>query len=142
MRRMRWRGGREVRARLFRSAGFGGALFIVTLAFAAPAMAVPNDGGLTQLPGTQGCIRGQTGAANSKCALSTATGLLDASSAVVSPDGLFVYVTSTYEPGAKATGGAITIFSRNPTTGALTQLPGPAGCIRSPNSNPIQSSSP
>src|SRR4051812_32808386 len=107
MRRMRWRGGLTVWARVIRKAGFGGALIIFTVV--APAMAVPNDGGLTQLPGTQGCIRGQTGAANSKCALTTATGLFDASSAAVSPDGLFVYVTSTYEPDATKTpdGGAI-----------------------------------
>jgi DNA-binding beta-propeller fold protein YncE len=40
----------------------------------------------------------------------------------VSPDGKNVYA-------AAANSSSVTIFQRNQTTGALTQLPGPAGCI-------------
>src|SRR5437588_6944871 len=59
---------------------------------------------------------------------STAT---NPSSVTVSSDGLFAYVTSPIpnSGGTSNTGDAILIYSRSTTTGALTPLPGSAGCV-------------
>ena len=54
-------------------------------------------------------------------AVPTARGLVTAIAVVVSPDGKNVYVASR--------GNAVAVFSRNTTTGILTQLSGTAGCI-------------
>lgn len=77
-----------------------------------------RTGALTQLPGTTGCIS-ETGS-DGLCI--DGRGLDDAWGVAVSPDGRNVYVTGNVSA-------AITIFARNQTTGALTQLPGTAGCI-------------
>ena len=74
------------------------------------------SGALTQKLGPAGCIT-ESGAEG--CASGRA--LLDAESAVVSPDGASVYVASSQNS-------AVAIFDRNTTTGALTQKPGAAGC--------------
>jgi DNA-binding beta-propeller fold protein YncE len=74
-------------------------------------------GALSQRSGTAGCIAlaGASGCAR-------AVGLAVPNSLVVSPDGRNVYATSV---------GSNTVisFRRNPSTGALTQLVGGAGCI-------------
>ncbi len=75
----------------------------------------PRSGELTQPPGTGGCIAVKGGG----CA--TAVGLDGPNSVAVSPDGKNVYATSRAS-------NAISVFSRNQSTGALTQLPGAAGC--------------
>jgi DNA-binding beta-propeller fold protein YncE len=77
----------------------------------------PATGQLTQAPGPAGCVA-DTGAAG--CGL--AVGLVSPNSVAVSPDGKNVYATA-------ANSSSVTIFQRNQTTGALTQLPGPAGCV-------------
>lgn len=78
----------------------------------------PATGALTQLPGTDGCIS-ETGTGG-VCADGRA---LDGATTVkVSPDGKTVYVSSLISD-------AIAIFDRNPTTGVLTQLADPNGCI-------------
>jgi len=78
----------------------------------------PTSGALRQLAGTSGCISesGTKGA----CAVGTA--LAGARSAAVSTDGTSVYVASYFAD-------AIAVFSRDLTTGALTQLAGTAGCV-------------
>lgn len=74
-------------------------------------------GVLSQLPGAAGCVfPGRT----SICA--QGRGLEAPEQVAVSPDGRNVYV-SAYNSGA------IAVFSRDPTTGALTQLAGTAGCV-------------
>jgi DNA-binding beta-propeller fold protein YncE len=75
----------------------------------------PRSGELTQPPGTGGCIAVKGGG----CA--TAVGLDGPNSVAVSPDGNNVYATSRGS-------NAISVFHRNQSTGALTQLPGAAGC--------------
>jgi DNA-binding beta-propeller fold protein YncE len=77
-----------------------------------------STGGLTQKPGTDGCISwtGTGGACVDGEALN------GASSVTVSPDGKNVYAASVLSK-------AITIFDRNSSTGALTQEPGVDGCI-------------
>ena len=79
-----------------------------------------DTGALTQLAGTAGCWS-DTGA--NGC--SDGHGLTGPGDVAVSPDGLNVYSS------AGDANGSLAIFSRNPTTGALTQLAGQAGCISS-----------
>jgi DNA-binding beta-propeller fold protein YncE len=76
-----------------------------------------RTGGLGQLGGVRGCIavKGAGGCA-------TAVGLSSPNSVAVSPDGRNVYATSRGS-------NAITVFRRNRSSGALTQLPVGAGCI-------------
>jgi DNA-binding beta-propeller fold protein YncE len=78
----------------------------------------PKTGALRQLPPPlAGCI---SGAPIPGCAAGLA--LVAPDVVVVSPDGNNVYVGSFF-------GNAVAAFARNPSTGALTQLAGTAGCI-------------
>jgi DNA-binding beta-propeller fold protein YncE len=77
----------------------------------------PNTGAIAQA----GCLS-SGGPLPGAATCSPARRLSGASSAVVSPDGRFVYVTSSF-------GRSITAFARDPATGALTQLEGTAGCV-------------
>ena len=79
-----------------------------------------DTGALTQLTGTAGCWS-ETGA--NEC--SDGNGLTGPGDVAVSPDGLNVYSS------AGDANGSLAIFSRNRTTGALTQLAGQTGCISS-----------
>ncbi len=74
-------------------------------------------GQLTQAPGPAGCV-----AARRTTGCGLAVGLAAPNSVAVSADGSNVYATS-------AKSSSVTIFRRNRTTGALTQLPGAAGCV-------------
>ncbi|MCB0828727.1 MAG: hypothetical protein KDB62_07970, partial [Solirubrobacterales bacterium] len=100
----------------------GAALF--SLLFAATALAAV--GTLDQKSGTAGCVS-ETGSAGA-CADGTALG--EAYSVAVSPDGGSVYVAS-------AVSDAVAVFDRNPTTGALSQKPGTAGCVSETGSGGI-----
>ncbi len=77
----------------------------------------PSNGSLTQESGSGACIS-ETGA--SPCADGTA--LDGANTVAVSPDGANAYVASSISK-------AVAVFDRDPTSGALTQQPGTAGCI-------------
>jgi fibronectin-binding autotransporter adhesin len=77
-----------------------------------------TTGGLTQLPGTAGCVS-ETGT-NGQCVDGKA--LDGTTSLAVSPDGKNVYVASVR-------GDSVAVFNRNATTGQLTQLSGTAGCV-------------
>jgi DNA-binding beta-propeller fold protein YncE len=79
-----------------------------------------KTGKLRQLPGKRGCF---TDVSESIPACTPARGLVWAFWVAVSPDGRNVYVTG-------GIGNAIAVFRRDPATGALTQLPGQAGCVR------------
>ena len=74
-----------------------------------------RTGTLTQPPGTGGCIAVKGGG----CA--AVVGLDGPNSVAVSPDGLNVYATSRVS-------NTISVFHRNRSNGALSQLPGAAGC--------------
>jgi fibronectin-binding autotransporter adhesin len=76
-----------------------------------------RTGRLTQPGGAKGCVatKGADGCA-------TAAGLNGPNSVAVSPDGRNVYATSRGS-------NAISVFRRDPSTGALSQLPPGAGCI-------------
>ncbi len=77
----------------------------------------PATGALTQKPGTAGCISEDGTAGACQVGRALALGDLD-----VSPDGRSLYL-------AAAGSSAVSIFDRDPATGALTQKPGKAGCI-------------
>jgi DNA-binding beta-propeller fold protein YncE len=85
-----------------------------------------SNGGLTQLPGAAGCLNpdGADGCTRADALLPDVSGL------AVSPDARSVYVTSNDYPanGAPMTY-ALAGFARNPSTGTLTQLPSPEGCL-------------
>src|SRR6266508_2665690 len=74
-----------------------------------------RDGKVVQPASLAGCV---SEAGRGRCA--TGRGLLGPFSVAVSADGANVYVASL---------GAVAAFARNPTTGALTQLPGAEGCL-------------
>ena len=95
---------------------------VYVAAFFSDAVAVfsrdPSTGALTQLAGSAGCISetGTTGA----CA--DGTGLDGVRALAVTPDGTSVY-------GASELSGAVSVFRRDLTTGALTQPAGTVGCV-------------
>ncbi len=96
---------------------------VLLVVFAALALAFPATVaalGVSQLPGKDGCLHPD----RSDCA--RAIGTEGSVAAVVSPDGKHVYVAS-----GAASFGSLTSFSRDPATGALTQLPGERGCVSS-----------
>jgi len=98
----------------------GANLYVASLGSDAVAVFLrnANTGALTQLAGTAGCVS-ETGNSGS-CLVGRA---LDRSrSVVVSLDGTSVYVAAEISD-------AVAVFSRNPTTGVLTQLGGEAGCL-------------
>jgi DNA-binding beta-propeller fold protein YncE len=85
-----------------------------------------TTGSLTQKAGTAGCISdtGTAGACIDGAALSAARSI------TVSPDGDSVYVASIpLIINTASTSGAVAIFDRNTSNGALTQKGGAAGCI-------------
>jgi DNA-binding beta-propeller fold protein YncE len=86
---------------------------------------VTQAGSLEQLPGRLGCVADGK-AAKTVCAQARALkgpGPFMGSRAIaISPDGKNVYVASSGSD-------AIAVFSRNPSTGALTQAKGKAGCV-------------
>jgi hypothetical protein len=79
----------------------------------------PQSGGLTQLPGTKGCLTrgGKNGCARYR-------GITQAFSLAVSPNGASVYLSGVHEAGANT----LLAFSRSPGDGSLQQLQGRAGC--------------
>ena len=82
-----------------------------------------KTGALTQLPSPAGCV--SNGGAIPLCA--EGRGLHAPISVAVSPDGKNVYFTSFQKDPVSIS--AVTAFSRNAKTGALTQLAGEQGCI-------------
>jgi len=77
----------------------------------------PRTGALTQLPGQAGCI---SESGQEECALGR--GLDQAFFVSKTRDGRNVYAASFHSD-------SIAVFTRNPRTGALSQLPGAAGCV-------------
>ena len=75
-------------------------------------------GVLAQLGGAAGCLA----EAGDGVTCADGTALVGPRTVTVSPDGTSVYI------GARD-GDAVVVLARNPTTGALTQLSGLAGCV-------------
>jgi 6-phosphogluconolactonase (cycloisomerase 2 family) len=80
-------------------------------------------GALTQLSGASGCV---SEAADPTSGCAVGRGLGNELAVVLSADGRFAYVSS--ESNAFS-GGGIAAFARDPNSGALTELPGSAGCL-------------
>jgi DNA-binding beta-propeller fold protein YncE len=85
----------------------------------AAAATLSATGSITQFPGKAGCVN-KNGA--NGCAQGRAVGNLAA--VAMSPDGATVYAAGG--PGSQ---GALGIFARSTSTGAVTQLPGRTGCV-------------
>jgi DNA-binding beta-propeller fold protein YncE len=85
------------------------------------------SGSLTQLPGSLGCLSDGKGA-KAECgqarALKGPGPGVGSRAIAVSPDGRNVYVAASLS-------NAITVFDRDPITGALTQPKGKGGCVAS-----------
>lgn len=81
----------------------------------------PSTGKLTQLAGADGCYD-----ADAADACTDVHGMTDPAAMVMSADGQHLYVASFAGHYS-----AIAHFTRDPATGALTQDPGPAGCMAS-----------
>jgi DNA-binding beta-propeller fold protein YncE len=92
------------------------------------------SGALTQLPGTSGCMTatGDSASGIGTCTPVRAFGNGELQNLAITPDGRFIYVVSQNSPGS------IVILSRDPATGALTQLPDTTGCITQDGSGPCQ----
>src|SRR6266511_4998235 len=100
---------------------------IAIIAFAsllATSVAYAGTSDLTQKPSPAGCISedGTGGVFGAPGACQDGTALVYPTGVAVSPDGVSAYVAS-------GGSGAVAIFDRNPTSGALTQKAGTAGCI-------------
>jgi DNA-binding beta-propeller fold protein YncE len=83
----------------------------------APQARAAVPGGFAQLASPLGCLRDATPGCGPQHDAAGAYGL------VMSPDGKNVYTTAWYS-------GAVISYDRNPTTGALTQKAGAAGCLK------------
>ncbi len=85
----------------------------------------PATGALHQLSGAAGCVN-----EDGRFGCSRGRAVAGASDVVASRDGRFVYAaTAKTAEDSLAGDGSIDTFARDPATGALTQLPGAAGCI-------------
>jgi 6-phosphogluconolactonase (cycloisomerase 2 family) len=101
---------------------------------------------LKRLPASRGCFSGYPGTSQRPCA-PVVRGQYDPAGLAISPDGRFVYSVSTYTRTitdrsgklVNTPGGTIVVFRRDARTGALTQLPGDAGCIKDEDAprNPV-----
>jgi fibronectin-binding autotransporter adhesin len=80
-----------------------------------------TTGALQQLPGADACIEDVHAPSTTACPR-VGQGLYKAFEVVVTSDGRFAYVASSG-------GGTVGIFTRNTTTGALTQATGSAACM-------------
>ena len=87
-----------------------------------------EDGTLSQLTGNNNCIEEQ--GSNDGC-LTTGIGIEDGNSLVMSPNGADVYAAgSTADCGNTGTCSDVAEFTRDASTGALTQRPAPDSCIQ------------
>jgi DNA-binding beta-propeller fold protein YncE len=93
------------------------AAVFAAFALAPAAFAAP----IPKLDGTDGCVA-DTGSTVPADTCATARGIDDATDVAISPDGKFAYAAAT-------SSNSVAVFSRDSETGALTQLPGQAGCL-------------
>jgi DNA-binding beta-propeller fold protein YncE len=96
----------------------------------------PTSGVLTQLAGSAGCFTA-TGASQlgaGTCGVATGFGTGDGRDIAFTSDGGWAYMVNQHNSGGDPAA-SILIFQRDPSSGALTQLPGTAGCISSDGSS-------
>ncbi len=127
-------GGGRMSRRMMLCAALAGALALAPQLTLPAGASPPPVGALTQLPGTLGCFTFDGYSEDGIATCTPARGVAEGESAIVSPDGAYVYAGSYRDPGAKL-GAGVAIFSRNSLTGALTQLASPAGCLTADGSS-------
>jgi hypothetical protein len=92
------------------------------------ARAAQPLGAVTQLSGTAGCFTYTGTSEDGPGTCTRARGLATGESVAISPDGANVYALTGSDKFIPLEAGVV-LFSRNPSTGALTQLSGTAGCL-------------
>lgn len=85
-------------------------------------------GQLTQLAGTNGCLNERADDDSGVGTCAPGKGFHDANQIAISPNGTSIY-TASQGDGNNPTPGTVGIFTRNTTTGVISQLPGTTGCI-------------
>src|SRR3954469_8798863 len=113
-----------MRATARSAAVLAGLVVLVTGVFATAASAV-SPGALLSLADPLGCLD-ETGKGTT---CTDGHGLVDPFDVKLSPDGKFAYAASSIGGSTSSSSDAITVYSRNGTTGALTQLADPNGCM-------------
>ncbi len=99
---------------------------LATLSAMAPVAAASN-GALAQLPGQAACVSNNTyGGTRDLCRQGVGVRLIQ--SLAISPDGSSLYTASVQSQ-------AVGAFSRQQTTGLLTQVSGGGGCIQDPSAS-------
>jgi DNA-binding beta-propeller fold protein YncE len=88
----------------------------------------PRTGAIEQRPGAAGCLS-HTGTDGHGGKCQKAASVHSPGGVTISPDGRSVYVSSVDRSRKDPAGRSISVFDRDPSTGALVQKPGPAGCI-------------
>ncbi|HXD65763.1 MAG TPA: Ig-like domain-containing protein [Solirubrobacteraceae bacterium] len=93
-------------------------------------------GGLAQLPGAAGCLTadGTSALGPNTCTTVRGFGVGDGRDLAITSDGRWAYLVNQHAQPSDPPS-AIVLLRRDPTTGALTQLPGSAGCISSNGSS-------
>jgi 6-phosphogluconolactonase (cycloisomerase 2 family) len=111
---------------------FGAAILACAAEPALAQASPPPLGALTQsLGGTAGCLSGDGSSEDGANTCAKVSALGGPESVTLSPDGRFVYVGSYDNNFVES---SFTVFSRNASTGALTELAGKAGCLTSDGS--------
>lgn len=116
----------------FRSAGFvtvcAAALALGASSAAAIAAAAALPGSVRQVTGLAGCytVDGTSSAGAGTC--TDIRGGVRATTVALSPDGRSAYLVGYGQNPLKP---VLSVFSRNPKSGVLTQLPGKTGCLSS-----------
>ena len=87
-------------------------------------------GAVTQLPGSSGCLTadGSSALGPATCGSVRRFGVGDGRDLVFTSDGQWAYLVNQHAQSSDAQA-AIVLLRRDPATGALSQVPGSAGCI-------------
>src|SRR6185437_3682385 len=103
------------------------------VAGAAGAVAAPSavPGSVTQVPGVHGCYTTDGSGSTGPGVCTNIRGGAGSTTVSISPDGRSAYLVG-YGGDANA---VLSVFSRNPNTGVLTQLAGKAGCLSDDGTN-------
>ncbi len=93
-------------------------------------------GAVTQLPGASGCLTadGSSALGPGTCGSVRGFGVGDGRDLVFTSDGQWAYLVNQHAQSSDPTAGVV-LLRRDPATGALSQVPGSAGCISTDGSS-------